>query len=821
MSKKPFFISIQTKFWLLVAFLIITTMMVNTYYVFKQDRRIIREETESKARTLAASLSLEGTEAMISNLYLIQEALPDFAMLPGVSQVWIIDDSGMVTAANETSKIGDLQTSDSFYIEATKSGKETLRYYQDIEGNNFLAILEPMFLKGKLNGWIRLDLSLKESENKILKSFFNLFYLAIFLTTIAMISTLAISRGIREVLQNLVIKFKRLSEGNFSEKLEVRSNDELGHVAQSYNILVDQMSSMVHQLEEKHQRTEAELKDSEELFRALYADANHPVYVFEESLKFVDANPYACEFYGYSLNEFKTMNLYDLAIPDEKGTQESLFMKLVKEEGYFIKELRQQKRTGEVITVTADIVGIQKAGRRFYVSKITDITERKLAEIRLSHLANYDVLTNLPNRLLFMDRLNQALSQAKRSQKLVGVLFLDIDRFKTINDTLGHPVGDKLLQAISKVLVAGRETDTVTRLGGDEFTIVLTNISHARDAALVAEKLLSILSVNPFQIAGHEVFITASIGLTLYPFDGEDIETLLKNADIAMYRAKERGRNTYQFYTRDMNNTALERLELETGLRRAIEKEELELHYQPIVDTSSGKIIAAEALIRWNHPTLGRIPPDKFIGLAEETGLIIPIGEWVLETACRQNQEWQQSGLAPIRISVNISVRQFQDPRFVETVKEIIKRSKLDPVFLELEITESSLMHNLEKTRETLHLLSQNGIRFSIDDFGTGYSSLSYLKRFSIDTLKIDRSFIKDIIQDSDDRAITTAVIAMAHSLKLQVVAEGVETREQLECLRGLQCDFLQGYLFCRPVPALEFRTLLSGKKSLAANIPH
>ncbi|MBI1823803.1 MAG: EAL domain-containing protein [Nitrospirae bacterium] len=817
MARKPFFISIQTKFWLLVAFLIITTMMVNTYYVFKQDRRIIREETESKARSLAASLSLEGTEAMINNLYLIQEALPDFARLPGVYQVWIIDDSGMVTAANETAKIGDLQNADPFFKDALKAGRETLHYYQDVEGNNFLAILEPMFLKGKINGWIRLDLSLKESESKILKSFFNLFYLAIVLTTIAMISTLAISRKIRDVLHNLVVKFKKLSEGNFSEKLEVQSNDELGHVAQSYNILVDQMSSMVRQLEEKHQRTEAELKDSEELFRALYDDANHPVYVFEESLKFVDANPYACEFYGYTLNEFKKMNLYDLAIPDERNAQETLFGQLVKEEGYFIKELRQQKRTGEVITVTADIVGIQKGGKRFYVSKITDITERKLAEIRLSHLANYDVLTNLPNRLLFMDRLNQALSQAKRSQKLVGVLFLDIDRFKTINDTLGHPVGDKLLQAISKLLVAGRETDTVTRLGGDEFTIVLTNIGHARDAALVAEKLLTVLSVNPFQIAGHEIFITASIGLTLYPYDGEDIETLLKNADIAMYRAKERGRNTYQFYTRDMNNTALERLELETGLRRAIEKEELELHYQPIVETSSGKIVAAEALVRWNHPTLGRIPPDKFIGLAEETGLILPIGEWVLQTACRQNQEWQQSGLSPIRMSVNISVRQFQDPRFVETVKEIIRKSKLNPVFLELEITESSLMHNLEKTRETLHLLNQNGIRFSIDDFGTGYSSLSYLKRFSIDTLKIDRSFIKDIIQDPDDRAITTAVIAMAHSLKLQVVAEGVETREQLECLRSLQCDFLQGYLFCKPVPSSEFRTLLNGKKSLEA----
>ncbi|MFI5303695.1 MAG: EAL domain-containing protein [Nitrospiria bacterium] len=819
MTKKPFFISIQTKFWLLVGFLIITTMMVNTSYVIKQNRRIIREETESKARSIAASISLQGTEAMIDNLYLIQEALPGFSKLPGVSQILIIDESGMVTAANDSSKIGDIFTSDPPYLEAIKNGKETLKYYQDPEGSNFLVIFEPMFLKGKINGWIRLDLSLKESESKIWRSFLNLFFLAIILTTVAMISTLAISRNIRKVLQNLVLKFKKLSEGNFSEKLHIQSNDELGHVAQSYNILVDKMSSMVFTIEEKRQRAEAELKDSEELFRALYEDANHPVYVFEENLKFVDANPFACEFYGYTLEEFKGMNLYDLAISDDRHAQETLFDKLVREEGYFIKELRQQRSTGEVITVTSDIVGIMRGGKRFYVCKITDITERKLAEIRLSHLANYDLLTNLPNRLLFVDRLNQALSHAKRTQKLVAVLFLDIDRFKTINDTLGHPVGDKLLQAISKILVAGRETDTVTRLGGDEFTIVLTNIGHAKDAVLVAEKLLSTLSANPFQVAGHEIFITASIGITLYPYDGDDIETLLKNADIAMYRAKDKGRNTYQFYTRDMNNTALERLELETGLRRAIEKEELELHYQPIVDAESGEIIAAEALLRWNHPTLGKVPPDKFIGLAEETGLILPIGEWVLRKACRQNRAWQESGCSEIRIAVNISVRQFQDARFVEIVKNVLEESKINPSLLELEITESNLMHNLERTRETLQLLNQKGVRFSVDDFGTGYSSLSYLKRFAINTLKIDRSFIKDIIQDPDDKAITAAVIAMAHSLKLQVIAEGVETKEQLQYLQSLNCDSLQGFLFCKPLPPEDFRALLLRKKALEISL--
>jgi diguanylate cyclase (GGDEF)-like protein/PAS domain S-box-containing protein len=820
MPLKPFFISIRTKFWLLVAFLIITTMMINTYYVFKQNRNMIREETESKARSIAASLSLEGTEAMNNNLYLIQEALPGFSALPGVSQILFIDDSGMVTASGNISKIGDILLSDSFFKEALKEKKETLKYYQDLAGNNFLVIFEPMFLNGKISGWIRLDLSLKESESKISKSFYDFFFLAIILTILAVVSTLAISHKISKVLNNLVLKFKKLSEGIFSEKLNIQSNDELGHVAHSYNILVDQMSSMVHQLQEKHQRAEAELKDSEELFRALYHDANHPVYVFEENLQIVDANPYATKFYGYSLDEFKKMNLCDLAIPDDRLIQREIFEKLVKEEGYFIKDLRQQRRTGEVITVTSDIVGILRGGKKFFVSKMTDITERKLAEIRLSHLANYDLLTNLPNRLLFVDRLNQALSQGRRTQKLVAILFLDIDRFKNINDTLGHHIGDQLLQAIAKLLVAGRETDTVTRLGGDEFTIMLTNIGHAKDAALVAEKILNTLSGESFQISGHEIFITVSIGITLYPFDGEDIDTLLKNADTAMYRAKERGRNTYQFYTRDMNNLALERLELETALRKALEKEELELNYQPIVDAASGKIIASEALLRWNHPTLGRVPPDRFIGLAEETGLILPIGEWVLRTACRDHQLWLETGYPPTPVAVNISVRQFQDSKFVNMIKNILNETGFNPKCLELEITESSLVKNLERTHETLYQLSQMGIKFSVDDFGTGYSSLTYLKRFPIDTLKIDRSFIKDIIQDPDDKAITTAIIAMAHSLKLKVVAEGVETREQVEFLRSLQCDSLQGFLFYKPLTPEAFKAVLKEGKGLALFAP-
>ncbi|MBI3353086.1 MAG: EAL domain-containing protein [Nitrospirae bacterium] len=790
--------------------MIITTMMVNTWSVFRYDKKMIREEMEAKARSIAVSLSLEGTEAMLENLYLIQNSLANFSKLPDVSQIVFIDDSNMITAANDTTSIGDDLSKDPLFINAVKQQREFLQYYTvDKTGVEMLAIFEPMILNGQIHGWIRLDLSLKGTGEKIRKRFIQLLFLAIFIAGIGILPTFWISHKISAVLSNLVGKFKKLESGDFTEKLYIRSNDELGEVALSYNFLVDQMRGMVDKLQQKRQRAEAELKDSEEFFRALYENAKHPVYLFGEDLRFIDVNPYCCGFYGYSRQEFKNMSLLDLMAPEDRDVQKKFFEDLRKEGDLFIKELKQRKRNGEIVTITLDNVSVTRGGKGFYVGLITDITERKLAEERLIHMANYDGLTNLPNRLLFADRLNQALLQAKRNRTLVAVLFLDLDQFKLINDTLGHPVGDRLLQAISKILVTGRETDTVTRLGGDEFTIILTNISHATDAARVAEKILNLLSVQAFYIEGHEIFITASIGITLYPQDGEDMETLLKNADTAMYYSKERGRNSYQFYIADMNDSALERLDLETCLRRAVEKEELLLYYQPIVDLSSGQVVAAEALLRWRHPNRGLLLPEQFIYLVEETGLIIPIGEWVLKTASRQNQAWQKAGFKPIHVAVNISVYQFQAPKFMDSVKNVLKESELDPHNLELEVTESNLMQNVERTRLILHQLNQMGVKISVDDFGTGYSSLSYLKRLPIDTLKIDRSFILDINENPDDQAIATAIIAMAHSLKLKVIAEGVENHKQIEFLLSRRCDRAQGFLFSSPLTAKEFEEFL------------
>ena len=439
----------------------------------------------------------------------------------------------------------------------------------------------------------------------------------------------------------------------------------------------------------------------------------------------------------------------------------------------------------------------------------TMLDVRKDAEDRLSYLAQYDVLTRLPNRILFRERLEQAIGRAQRNNTLVALMFLDLDRFKEVNDTLGHPIGDRVLQRVSERLTKHlRHVDTIARLGGDEFTIVLENIHNVDEIIATANKIQEALS-NPLIIEGREIFVTASIGISVYPFDMEDIDELLKNADIAMYQAKQEGRNTHQFFASEMNTKTTARLKLESHLRHAVARNEFSLAYQPQVDIKSGRIIGAEALIRWNDHELGPITPAQFIPLAEETGLIVPMGEWVLRTACAQNKAWQSTGCTPIPMAVNLSARQFRQANLLEMIALTLHEADLDPHYLELEITESVIMHHSERTIQTLQKLHAMGVKLSIDDFGTGYSSLSYLKRFPVHKLKIDQSFVHDIGNNPDDAAIVTAVIAMARGLKLITIAEGVETPEQLAFLQGLNCQEYQGYYFGKPMSADAFLELL------------
>ena len=444
---------------------------------------------------------------------------------------------------------------------------------------------------------------------------------------------------------------------------------------------------------------------------------------------------------------------------------------------------------------------------------VSILGHHKEAEQNLAQVTNYDALTGLPNRSLFLDRLGHAISRSARSHRMVAVLLLDIDNFKAINDTLGHTHGDLLLQDIAdRLRRCVLEDDTLARIGGDEFAIVLEGVSEIEEIAIIAQKIVDIFSL-PFAPSGQEIYVTPSMGITIYPMDGHDSDSLLKNADAAMYSAKEYGRNHFRFYTTDMNALAIERFAMEGALRRAVEREEFALHYQPQVDIKSGRVVGVEALLRWNHPERGLVPPNEFIPLLEENNLIIPVGEWVLRTACAQCRAWLDAGLPPLRMAVNLSARQFRQDNLVEMIDSILRETGIGAKLLELELTEGLLMENTSETSTILGQLKSRGVLVAIDDFATGYSSLSYLKRFPIDRLKIDRSFVRDIITDSNDAAIAMAVISLGRSLGLSVIAEGVETAAQLEFLGVQKCDEYQGFHFSRPVPPEEIVRLFKPEK--------
>jgi diguanylate cyclase (GGDEF)-like protein/PAS domain S-box-containing protein len=438
-----------------------------------------------------------------------------------------------------------------------------------------------------------------------------------------------------------------------------------------------------------------------------------------------------------------------------------------------------------------------------------DVSAARAMALQMTYAAQHDFLTGLPNRTLLNDRVSQAIALAQRRAKKVAVLFLDLEGFKHINDSLGHPSGDKLLQSIAQRLVDGlRGSDTVSRQGGDEFVMLLSEVEQSEDAAVTARRMLQAVAQAHF-IDDHDLHVTTSIGVSVYPDDGLDAETLIKNADTAMYQAKENGRHCYQFFKPAMNVRAVERQFIEEGLRRALEREEFTLHYQPKVSLKTGKITGGEALIRWMHPVRGLIPPTQFIPVSEDCGLILPIGNWVLREACKQAQAWAQAGLPLATIAVNISAMELRDETFLEGVFAALEDTGLDPRSLELELTESVLMGHAESTEAILKALRARGVQLAVDDFGTGYSSLSYLRRFSIDTLKIDQSFVRQIAAGPDETTIVAAVIGMGRSLRLRVVAEGVETREELEFLQAQQCDEAQGYYFSRPVLPAQFAQLL------------
>jgi len=555
----------------------------------------------------------------------------------------------------------------------------------------------------------------------------------------------------------------------------------------------------------ERRRAEAALQESEQQFRQLAANIPQVFWMTDASQReLIYVSPAFEKLAGRPVADVREDPRCWVTMIHHEDRQRVTTARRAAGDGRYDEVFRIVRPDGTICWVHDRAFPVQDAeGKVHRITGIAeDITERKQAEEQLMRLAHYDVLTSLPNRVLFYDRLKQSLAQAKRNQWIVGVMFIDVDRFKNVNDTMGHAVGDRLLQQISERLKGTvRAGDTVGRLGGDEFAVVLSNLVSAQDASVVAQKMMACFK-EPFRLESTEVYVTASIGITLYPDDSTEQDILIRNADAAMYKAKEIGRDSYQFYTPEMNTRALAVLGMENSMRRALDRGEYLLHYQPKVGIANGEITGLEALIRWRHPERGLVSPGEFMPVLEETGLIVPVGQWVLNAVCEQIKAWESAGVQPVPVAVNLSARQFTSKDLGETIKRTLEEHQIDPGLIELEITESSLMVNTEEAVRTLEYLSGLGVSLSIDDFGTGYSSLSYLKRFPLDSLKIDRSFIRDVTTDGDDATITRAVISMAHSLGLKVVAEGVENERQLAFLTEYGCDQIQGYFFTRPLPA-------------------
>jgi len=687
------------------------------------------------------------------------------------------------------------------------------------ESNGYIHVVAPVRFEGRDYGQLYLLISRESLQAGIRDALQTLALLVIVVLGLALLLAYRLQHYVSQPILDLAAAAKHVSDAaDYSTRLAPPTDDEIGALYQAFNVMLERTQLR----EQERDRAYASLRDSEAQVRLLLNSTSEGIFGTDAAGICTFANPACVKMLGYSdeaqLVGQRMHELMHHSHPDGRHYPvENCAIRVAALAG-------QSAHRDDEVHWRADGTGfpveywsqpMYKDGLRVgTVVMFVDISERKRAEAELHRLAYYDSLTGLPNRLLFNDRLHQALADAKRRDRYVALMLLDIDRFKVINDTLGHEAGDQLLREIGIRLRRGvREGDTIARLGGDEFALIFPYLTDAQDAAQMAQNILLRLAA-PMDIAGREVFSSASIGITLYPVDTTEVDALVKFADSAMYHAKEQGRSNYQFYSREMTASAQERLRLETDLRHALERGEFFLHYQPQVEIATGRITGMEALLRWRNGEGEFITPAQFIPPAEETGLIVPIGEWVLENACRQLKVWHDAGYADLTMAVNVASRQFRDRLFGQTVRHAITASGIAPQRLELEITEGVLLENSEEILRTLEDFKAAEVMLAIDDFGTGYSSLSYLKRFPIDRVKIDQTFVRDLGVDSDDLAIVKAIIALARTLKLRVIAEGVETEEQLDLLRSEGCDEYQGYLFARPMEAEAFSRLLQASNT-------
>ncbi|MBI5921309.1 MAG: EAL domain-containing protein [Betaproteobacteria bacterium] len=590
------------------------------------------------------------------------------------------------------------------------------------------------------------------------------------------------------------------------QKLDMASGEQIDEISEVAGAIED-MAEQTLQRERERQREEAQ----HHLWSMVFANSHEAVVITDRDNNILTVNAAFTHLTGYAEDEAIGRNPRILSSGRETPEFYTAMWQQLEEQGSWSGELQDRRKDGSLYPkwLSISVVRDSDGNVTNYVGTFLDITERKQNEEQLIYLASHDALTGLPNRHLLLDRLQSAVSLSHRSNEVIGLLFLDLDNFKWVNDSLGHASGDKLLMAVATRLKdTVRVSDTVARLGGDEFVVLLTQAASDLEIAQIASKIIDAIA-RPLDLSGHDFHVTTSMGISTFPNDGEDATTLLKHADTAMYTAKAAGKNQYRYFDPAMNRSAVERIELEQDLRQALNRGEFELYYQPKLCVARNSICGAEALIRWRHPRLGIVAPAKFIPLAEETSLIIEIGEWVIHSACRQTVAWQEEGILLRGVAVNLSAIQLESDSFVDSVKRILEETGASTDAIEFELTESMVLRNPERSVVTLNRLRQLGIRLALDDFGTGYSSLSYLKRLPIDTLKIDRSFIEGLPEEADDAQIVRMIIALAKSVRLEVVAEGIETSAQRDLLTELSCEFLQGYLISKPLPAEEFRALL------------
>jgi len=748
----------------------------------------INRSGQERADLIAESVANMIVAYDYSNIELLTER---FVKIEDVEQVKIFNRDGNVMASRNSSDFNPAKKNQAFSA--------------------------PVLFSGETIGKAEISLSLERLEQASSSVYRNIIIVfTLFAIIFGILIYTTVSIFIVKPLSRLSDAADQLAVGDFSAVLPPDTGDELGHMVRAFSAMREsrkhveaELNSLNTSLESIVMARVAELRDSEAYVHAVLANVNEGIIVIGEGGIIVSFNTAAEKIFGYSGEEIVNQNFNKLVAAEDLELS-----------GIYYKYAEQQDDDTPDFGVTKEIVGLRKdfsafplelktsqlkiQSKKLFITSARDISDRKEAEQRIRYMASHDALTNLPNRSLLQDRIQQTLVHNQRRKLKAAVLYIDLDKFKIINDTLGHDFGDGVLkEAAARLLAEVRSEDTVARQGGDEFIILLTQISQAEDAGIIAQKLLHSLT-RPINIKGKELYIGASIGIAIYPDDGETMDLLLKNGDIAMYHAKESGRGNFQFFSAKMNAQAAEKQALSSDLRHAVERNELFLVYQPVVDMLSGSIGGMEVLLRWQHPSLGLVSPVKFIPLAEESGLIISIGEWILRSACRQLIEWQQQGYEVPRLAINLSAKQFRQKALAETIAFILNETGVNPQSIGLEITESMLVHNIDEVVETLLKLSNMGLEISIDDFGTGYSSLSYLKRFPINKLKIDKSFIDDIATHADDAAIVKAIIAMAHGLQMKVVTEGVETQAQLDFLRLHGCEQYQGYLFCKPLPAAE-----------------